>query len=121
MSKRKKKLPCVELLNVPSYHQGTFDNLCAYYTAAMMLSTLFPEYERRFGKAAGERTTKYMSDDPLIKYYSGEKKGGEDHRLILGRWLYRGELVTKTTDILNNIMLADGNLSEFFCQIETAP
>ena len=115
MSKRKKKLPRVELLNVPSYRQGTFDSLCAYYTAAMMLSTLFPEYARRFGVAARERATKNLSDDPLIKNYSDE-----DHRLILGRWFYQGEYVKKVTAILNKTMSADGDPTRFTCQRETA-
>ena len=61
MTKRRGKLPRVELLNVPSYRQGTFDSLCAYYTAAMMLSTLFPEYIRSFGEAARTRATRNVS------------------------------------------------------------
>ena len=84
MSKRK-KLPRVELLNVPSYRQGSFDCLCTYYTAAMMLSTLFPEYTSSFGEPARERATKNLSDDPLINYYSDE-----DNRLVLARWFYQG-------------------------------
>ncbi len=58
MSNRREKLDHVELLNVPWYSQGTFDSLCAYYTGAMMLSTLFPEYALQFGKAARQRNTK---------------------------------------------------------------
>ena len=115
MSKRTKKLPSVELLNVPSYRQGTFDSLCAYYTAAMMLSTLFPEYAKRFGVTARERATKNLSDDPLIKNYSDE-----DHRLILGRWFYQGEYVKKVTTILNTTMRSDGDSTRFSCQHETA-
>ena len=115
MTRRKKKLPRVELLNVPSYRQGSFDSLCVYYTAAMMLSSLFPEYERQFGVAARERATKNLSADPLIHYYSGE-----DDRLVLGRWYYIGEYVRKATTILNKIMLADGKSTRFGCQRETA-
>lgn len=69
MSNRRGKLNHVELLNVPCYGQGAFDSLCAYYTGAMMLSTLFPEYNTRFGKAARQRTTKHVSDDPLVKHH----------------------------------------------------
>ena len=56
MSERARKLPRVELLNVPLFRQGSFENLCTYYTVAMMLSTLFPGDTRRFGKTtSGQR------------------------------------------------------------------
>ena len=88
----------VELLNVPWYEQGTFDGLCAYYTGAMMLATLFPEYAVEFGRAKS-RTTKYMSLDPLISMY-----GNEDHRIVLARWHHHGETIKKVVDILNSNM-----------------
>ena len=91
----------VELLNVPRYGQGTFDSLCAYYTGAMMLATLYPEYSPSFGNAL-ERATKYMSLDPLIQHY-----GWEDNRRVLARWFYRGENVDKVVKILNSIMSFD--------------
>ena len=85
----------VELLNVPRYGQGTFDSLCAYYTGAMMLATLFPEYAVQFGTAMS-RATKYMSLDPLIREY-----GVEDNRKVLARWYYHGESIEKVVKILN--------------------
>ena len=115
MSKRTRKMPRVELLNVSSYRQGTFDNLCAYYTAAMMLSTLFPEYTGSFGEARRTRTTKKVSNDPIISNY-----GGKDTRLVLARWFYHGEYISKATAILNKIIRADGRKAEFECQDESA-
>ena len=115
MTKRRGKLPRVELLNVPSYRQGTFDSLCAYYTAAMMLSTLFPEYTRSFGEAARTRATRNVSDDPLISYYSNE-----DDRLVLARWFYQGVYISRTTTILNKIMRADRRRARFACRRESA-
>ena len=115
MSKRTGKLPRVELLNVPSYRQGTFDGLCTYYTAAMMLSALFPEYTRNFGAAARRNANKNMSNDPLIKNY-----GDGDHKTILARWYYHGETVSKATAILNKTMRSDGKSTRFSCQLETA-
>lgn len=112
---KKKKLPHVKLLNVPCYRQGTFDGLCAYYTAAMMLSALFPEFAWRFGEAKGERTTKRLSDDPLIKNYSNE-----DHRLILARWFYMGEYVKTATDILNKTMQSESKRTKFIFERKTA-
>ena len=100
MSKPPRKLPRVELLNVPSHRQGAFDNLCVYYTAAMMLSALFPEYTRRFGETARERATRNLSNDPLITNYGGK----DDHQRILARWYYQGEYISKATTILNRIM-----------------
>ena len=95
-----RKLPRVELLNVPSFHQGSFDSLCTYYSAAMMLAALFPEEWGEFGFGEGrERTTKKGSNDPLINFYSNE-----DSRLILARWFYQGEYVKRAISILNKIM-----------------
>ena len=115
MTKRRGKLPRVELLNVPSYRQGTFDSLCAYYSAAMMLSTLFPEYTRSFGEAARTRATRNVSDDPLISYYSNE-----DDRLVLAKWFYQGAYISRTTTILNKIMRADRRRARFACRRESA-
>ena len=112
----KRKLPRVELLNVPSFHQGSFDSLCTYYSAAMMLAALFPEEWGEFGFGEGrERTTKKGSNDPLISFYSEE-----DRRLILARWFYQGEYVRKATSILNKIMRAQDFSTRFECRRETA-
>ena len=97
----------VELLNVPDYQQGEFDSLCTYYTGAMMLATLFPVYAAAFG-SSGERTTKRMSNDPIIRNYSNE-----DHRRILARWFYLGEWIEKLVEILNATMESDGRETEF--------
>ena len=108
-------LPRVELLNVPAYRQGSFDNLCAYYTGAMMLSALFPEYTRSFGETASERATKKLSNDPLIK-----NSGGKDHRRILAKWYYQGEYVSEVTKILNRITCLDNKGTKFTCQNKNA-
>jgi len=89
----------VDLLNVPYYGQGAFDSLCMYYTGAMMLAALHPEYAAEFGKSWG-RSSKYMSADPIIMHYGGD----EDHRKVLARWFYQGEHVKKMVEILNRIM-----------------
>ena len=99
----------VELLNVPRYGQGTFDGLCAYYTGAMMLATLFPEYAVKFGKAK-PRATKYMSLDPLIGKY-----GAEDNRRVLSRWFYHGETIDKVVKILNANMADQEAATRFEC------
>ena len=110
MSNRREKLDHVELLNVPWYSQCAFDGLCAYYTGAMMLSALFPEYNTRFGKNARQRTTKHVSDDPLVIHHPNNK--GDD-RHALARWFYMGEYIKTVTKTLNNIMKADKRGVEF--------
>ena len=115
MTKRT-KLPHVELLNVPSFHQGSFDSLCTYYTAAMMLAALFPEDWRSFGFGEGrDRATKNVSNDALISAYSDE-----DDRLVLARWFYQGEYVRKATTILNKVMRAHKQETRFGCRRESA-
>ena len=112
----KAKLPRVELLNVPSFHQGSFDSLCTYYSAAMMLAALFPEEWGELGFGEGsERTTKNVSNDPLIRLYSDE-----DSRLILARWFYQGEYVRKAIAILNRIMKAQEFSTRFEYRREPA-
>ena len=115
--KTKQKLPRVELLGVPSFRQGSFDSLCTYYTAAMMLSTLFPGsgFTRSFGESARERATKNLSNDPLITHYSDE-----DNRLVLARWFYQGEYVRKATTILNKVMRSEEQATRFVCRRESA-
>ena len=115
MPKRKPKLPRVALLNVPAYRQGSFDSLCAYYTGAMMLSTLHPEYVSSFGRAARQRATKRLSDDPIIKRYDDK-----DQRVGLARWFYQGEFVRDVTKVLNRIMLDDGKSTRFRCLDKSA-
>ena len=98
----------VELMNCPVYRQGSFDSLCAYYTGAMMLATLFPEFAASFGTAVGQRTTKYVAEDPLIRLY-----GNEDHRKVLTRWFFNGEYIKKVVNILNKTMESGGEATSF--------
>ena len=93
----------VELLNTPDYKQGESDSLCTYYTGAMMLATLYPAYVAAFGSSGTtEKTTKNVSNDPIITTYSNQ-----DHRHILARWFYFGEWIENMVRILNAIMKAD--------------
>ncbi len=113
MATGKKKLPTVELLNVPHYHQGAFDGLCSYYTGAMMLTTLYPDYSGILGKTRRKRTTKYMSDDPLISNYGSKET---DTRIVLARWFYHGEYLTKVVAILNRLLSKDRKKTRFRCE-----
>ena len=97
----------VNLLNVPQYYQGTFDGLCAYYTGAMMLSALFPEYSQEFGQAKGQRASKNMSMDP---FFSDDKK---DDRNNLSRWFYHGRNIKDVVNILNGLMKKYGKSTQF--------
>ncbi|MCY3627466.1 MAG: hypothetical protein OXG88_07495 [Gammaproteobacteria bacterium] len=117
MSKTKKtKLPEVELLNVPHYRQGSFDGLCCYYTGAMMLVTLFPEYEKQFGSlrsaSKSPRVAKSNSADPLISNY---KPNESDDRKALATWFHQGEHVRNATTILNRVMKRDDKSTRFRC------
>ena len=112
---KRPRLPRVELLNVPHYTQGSFDSLCTYYTAAMMLSTVSPKHSVRLGKAATTKAAKRMSHDPIIQNYRDK-----DHRLTLARWFYLGEYVEKAVEILNRVMDEDGSSTKFEFRPETA-
>ena len=99
----------VELLNVPMYGQGEFDGLCAYYTGAMMLATLFPDYYVEFGRATS-RAVKSMSRDPLMRHY-----GAEDDRITLARWFHHGETIEKVVQLLNRNMKWEEVSTRFKC------
>ena len=95
-ARRKTKLPNVSLLNIPCYLQGAFDGLCCYYTGAMMLVSLFPEYEHRFGGLRSGRITKHFSDDPLLANFHANSQDKDD-RQVLATWFHKGEYVKKVT------------------------
>ena len=102
----------VKLLNVPHYYQGTFDSLCVYYTGAMMLAALFPEYGPRFGASPNRKVSPRMSRDPLIAMHRPSGDGRNDPR-TLARWFYLGEYVGETVRTLNRIVTEDGNVAPF--------
>ena len=105
----------VELLNVPHYQQGTFDNLCAYYAGAMMLASLFPKYAVRFGTARSlnDQTFSTMSSDPLIsQYYQPAQRN--DLR-ALATWWHYGADVKDVVHILNRIVRNDKEIRENNC------
>jgi len=102
----------VNLLNVPHYHQGTFDGLCAYYTGAMMLAALFPQYAPRFGTSPNRIVSPLMSRDPLITMHRPPPDGRNDPR-TLARWFYLGEHIDETVNTLNSIVTADGHDAPF--------
>ena len=99
----------VELLNVPMYGQGMFDGLCAYYTGAMMLATLFPEYAGEFGRATS-KAVKSMSRDPLIRNY-----GAKDDRVALAKWFHHGETIDTVVQLLNRLMKWEEVSTRFKC------
>ena len=100
----------VELLSVPTYGQGTFDSLCAYYTGAMMLATLVPDYAVEFGRATS-KAVKSMSRDPLFRQYGNN----EDNRTVVARWFHHGETIENVVKILNRNMRYDGLSTRFEC------
>ena len=97
----------MNLLNVPRWNQGEFDGLCAYYTGAMMLATLFPEYEAEFGRAT-KKAVRSMSRDPLFRNY-----GDEDDRTVVARWFHHGENIEMVVTILNRNMRFEGVSTRF--------
>lgn len=99
----------VQLLGVPWYGQGSLDGLCAYYSAAMMLSAFYPYKGSLFGESTAEKEVDFSILDPLIANYKGPKRSGpqmslkEKDRKILSRWFYSGENLKPVTNTLNEI------------------
>ena len=106
----------VELLNVPHYRQGDFDGLCAYYSGAMMLASLYPRFSMQFGELLAKRRPSKRALDPMIRHYEGEyrKAGpGKDDRYILARTFYEGQYVQDVRETLNNVMKHEDESTRF--------
>lgn len=117
MKRRKSELPQrVELLNCPHYRQGSFDGLCAYYTGAMILTSLYPEYEKKFGlnglNNKRNRFTQSVIQDPLIINTDGQNR---DSNFLLARWFCKGEWIENVTKILNRLMREANKTTRFEC------
>lgn len=116
----------VELLNVPLYHQGAHDGLCAYYSTAMMLAALYPKFVRDFGEVGRSRGRRRRTStngmlpgthgDPIIRNYSNRR----DPKEILAMWFYEGEYVKKARIILNRIMKEENFKTRFDFKEKTA-
>ena len=121
--KPRKRRTRAELLSIPDYRQGHFDGLCAYYTGAMMLAALYPQFAREFGELARRPSGRGQVDDPLIRQYKGSyrrRKLGSDDRYVLAQWYYEGEYVETVMQILNRIMRDRDYGTRFVFARETA-
>ena len=96
MPKRYKK---VQLLGVPLYFQGTHDSLCTYYSAAMLLASLHPEYQDFLGCGARRRKVGLEVDDPIVKYFPHSAQDTKDR--VLATWFYRGGSLKDVCRALN--------------------
>jgi hypothetical protein len=101
----------VELLGVPSYYQGTYDSLCTYYAAAMLLTTLHPEYHDFFGRGARYQRVGLKVEDPLIRNFPGPQKDTTDR--VLATWFYRGAYLSDACKALNASMKEDQHDTRF--------
>jgi len=101
----------VELLGVPYYCQGMHDALCTYYSAAMLLATLHPEYQDRFGRGARRQRVGLKVEDPLIKNFPGPSKDSNEH--VLSSWFYRGAYLKDACNALNTSMKEDDHKTRF--------
>jgi hypothetical protein len=101
----------VQLLGLPLYYQGTHDSLCTYYSAAMLLASLHPEYHAFFGRGVRRRKVGLEVDDPLVKYFPHSAKETKDH--VLATWFYRGAYLKDACRALNASMKADKRDTRF--------
>ncbi len=115
----------VQLLSIPCYQQGHFDGLCAYYTGAMMLAALYPQFDREFGELTRRPSGRGRRrvEDPLIRLYKGDyrkPRAGSDDRYVLARWYYEGEYLETVKNTLNRVMKEEGYKTRFDCEKRTA-
>ncbi|MCY1015890.1 hypothetical protein [Pyxidicoccus sp. MSG2] len=108
----------VELLNIPDYRQGTHDGLCTYYSCAMLLATLHPEYQSMFGVGDRRRKAGLVVEDPLIKHFPRDGVNTTSDK-ALASWFYGGSHLLTAKRLLNRIMRHDGHKTRFVHAQET--
>src|SRR5271168_5045620 len=105
-----KRPQAVTLLGLPAYRQGTHDALCTLYSAAILLATLFPEYETEFGQGHRHRGPLGTVRDPLIDCARTRK---HDAEATVGRWFFDGLTIRKACALLNRVVRRDGHRTRF--------
>lgn len=82
----------------------------------MMLVSLFPEYESKFGRLRGVNLVTRGSNDPIFSNHRGR-----DLQKVLATWFYKGEYVTESTRTLNRLMVerTDNTTTSFDCLSKT--
>ena len=95
----------VQLLGVPHYFQGTHDSLCTYYSAAMLLASLYPEFQDFFGIGARRQKVGLKVYDPIMRFFPHAPKETKDR--MLATWFYRGASLKNAMKALNSSMKAN--------------
>jgi hypothetical protein len=83
----------VRLTGIVLRQQGTHDSLCAYYSAAMMLCALRPEFEEQFDAP-------HVGMDPL--YANLPRRAGRSIDRVVAEWLTSGVQLQALCRSLNN-------------------
>lgn len=89
------------LQNIPSFRQGDHDGLCVYYSAAMLLVTLFPEMTTELGEGTRRPGTGFVTTDPLIAGLALQRN--EAPEKVLADWHWRGLNLKDVFPVLNRI------------------
>lgn len=92
--------PTVYLMGLPDYKQGSHDGLCVYYSACMMLASLYPEMHVEFGRGDRKRRASVVTYDPLFEQASK----GDDTSKSLADWFYRGKHLCSVVEHLNAVV-----------------
>ena len=99
------------LQNIPYYTQGDHDGLCVYYSAAMLLVTLFPELHVEFGEGTRRRKVGFVTTDPLIAGLAAQRK--ESPEKTLADWHWRGHSLREILRVLNRIAVERSGHKEY--------
>ncbi|MBI4911510.1 MAG: hypothetical protein HY823_02130 [Acidobacteria bacterium] len=99
------------LQNIPGYNQGDHDGLCVYYSAAMLLVTLFPEMHTELGEGTRRRRVGFVTTDPLIAALAARRK--EDPEKTLADWHWRGRSLKEVFRVLNRIAVERSGRKEY--------
>jgi len=95
------------LIGLPHYRQGPDDGLCLFYSASMLLASLWPKYRMRISTAFKSGSLFHLkSGHPIIRALHRKFRGDELHAAI-GRWVSGGYAMSDAADLLNDVVGED--------------
>lgn len=99
------------LQNIPFYRQGDHDGMCVYYSAAMLLVTLFPELHTELGEGTRRRRVGFVTTDPILGGIAAFRH--ENPERTLADWHWRGKQLKAVFRVLNRIAVERSGRKEY--------
>jgi hypothetical protein len=97
----------VYVIGYPEYRQGSHDGLCVYYSAAMMLGSIFPDSRPLFGEGDRVRKAGIVTRDPLFQHFEAREPTRGSGKGVCD-WYFRGKELADVVPALNDAAASFG-------------